>query len=137
MEPARCRTPMPRLSSSAPTAVRHRVSGALLEKLSPAERAVYVLREAFDYPYREISEVLPLSEANARQLITRARRRLAGEHRRPINAGERQRFLDAFVVAAKTGELARLEQLLTAEMLGTEFMAAYPWSDQHGWTACN
>jgi RNA polymerase sigma-70 factor, ECF subfamily len=92
--------------------------GALLEKLSPAERAVYVLREAFDYPYRKISEVLPLSEVNARQLITRARRRLAGEHRRPIDARERQRFLDAFVVAARTGELARLEQLLTADMAG-------------------
>jgi RNA polymerase sigma-70 factor, ECF subfamily len=92
--------------------------GALLEKLSPAERAVYVLREAFDYPYRKISEVLPLSEANARQLITRARRRLGGEHRRSIDAREQQRFLDAFVVAAKTGELARLEQLLTADMAG-------------------
>jgi RNA polymerase sigma-70 factor (ECF subfamily) len=92
--------------------------GALLEQLSPAERAAYVLREAFDYPYRKISEVLPLSEANARQLITRARRRLAGEQRRSIDARERQRFLDAFVVAAKTGELARLEQLLTADMAG-------------------
>jgi RNA polymerase sigma-70 factor, ECF subfamily len=92
--------------------------GALLEKLSPAERAVYVLREAFDYPYRKISEVLPLSETNARQLITRARRRLAGEHRRPIDVRERQRFLDAFVVAAKTGDLVRLEQLLTADMAG-------------------
>jgi RNA polymerase sigma-70 factor (ECF subfamily) len=91
---------------------------ALLEKLSPAERAVYVLREAFDYPYREISEVLPLSEANARQVSTRARRRLAGDHRRPIDARERQRFLDAFAVATETGELARLEQLLTADMAG-------------------
>jgi RNA polymerase sigma-70 factor, ECF subfamily len=94
--------------------------GTLLEKLSPAERAVYVLREAFDYPYRTISDVLPLSEANARQLVTRARRRLAREHRRPIDASERQRFLDAFVVAAETGELARLEQLLTADMAGGE-----------------
>ena len=92
--------------------------GELLEKLSPAERAVYVLREAFDYPYRTISEVLPLSEANARQLITRARRRLAGEHRRPIDARERRRFLAAFMVAAETGELARLEQLLSADMTG-------------------
>lgn len=92
--------------------------GALLEKLSPAERAVYVLREAFDYPYRKISEALPLSEANARQLITRARRRLAGEHRRPISAAERQRFLDAFVAAATAGELARLERLLAVDMAG-------------------
>jgi RNA polymerase sigma-70 factor (ECF subfamily) len=92
--------------------------GALLEKLSPAERAAYVLREAFDYPYRKISEVLPLSEANARQLTTRARRRLAGEHRRPIGASERQRFLDAFVVAATAGELAPLERLFVADITG-------------------
>jgi RNA polymerase sigma-70 factor, ECF subfamily len=93
--------------------------GALLEKLSPAERAVYVLREAFDYPYRKISEVLPLSEENARQLTTRARRHLAGEHRRPIDACKRQRLLDAFAVATTTGELARLEQLLAADMAGS------------------
>jgi RNA polymerase sigma factor (sigma-70 family) len=48
----------------------------LMEKLSPTERAVFVLREAFDYSYRQIADVLGLSEANARQLITRARRRL-------------------------------------------------------------
>jgi RNA polymerase sigma-70 factor (ECF subfamily) len=90
----------------------------LLEKLSPSERAVYVLREAFDYPYRRIAEVLPLSEANARQLVTRARRHLAGEYRRTIGAKERQGFLDAFVVAAETGELARLEHLLAADMAG-------------------
>ena len=84
----------------------------LLEQLSPAERAVYVLREAFDYPYREVAAVLPLSEANARQLVARARRRLAGGHRRPVDARGRQRFLDAFRVATRTGELAQLEHLL-------------------------
>src|SRR5262249_53007921 len=45
----------------------------LLERLHPVERAVYVLREAFDYPFREIAEVLDLSEVNARQLARRAR----------------------------------------------------------------
>jgi RNA polymerase sigma-70 factor, ECF subfamily len=49
----------------------------LSEKLNPTERAAFVMREAFEYPYREISEVLSLSEANARQVVTRARRRLA------------------------------------------------------------
>jgi RNA polymerase sigma-70 factor, ECF subfamily len=43
----------------------------LLENLSPIERAAYVLREAFDYPYRQISKVLAISEANARQLAAR------------------------------------------------------------------
>lgn len=51
--------------------------GALLEKLSPTQRAAYLLREAFDYRYREVGAVLELSEANARQVVTRARRRLA------------------------------------------------------------
>jgi RNA polymerase sigma-70 factor, ECF subfamily len=86
----------------------------LLQTLSPAERAAYVLREAFDYPYRHISQVLALSEANARQLVTRARRRLCGDHRRPVGATEHQRLLDAFVAAAQTGDLARLEQVLAA-----------------------
>jgi RNA polymerase sigma-70 factor, ECF subfamily len=88
----------------------------LLEKLSPAERAVYVLREAFEYPYRQISEVLRLSEANARQLAARARRSLSGELRRPVAASEQQALLDAFLAAAQTGDLAPLEQLLSADV---------------------
>jgi RNA polymerase sigma-70 factor (ECF subfamily) len=86
----------------------------LLEKLSPTERAVYVLREAFDYPYLQIAGLLALSEVNARQLVTRARRRLSAGHRRPVAVVEQQRVLEAFVVAAQTGDLATLEQLLAA-----------------------
>jgi RNA polymerase sigma-70 factor, ECF subfamily len=92
----------------------------LVEKLSPAERAVYVLREAFDYPYRRISHVLALSEANARQLVTRARRRLADDHRRPVAAIERQRLLEAFIAAAQTGDLLTLEELLAADVVPCE-----------------
>jgi RNA polymerase sigma-70 factor (ECF subfamily) len=88
----------------------------LSERLSPTERAAYVLREAFDYPYRQIAGVLPTSEANARQLVARARVRLAGERRRQISAAEQQRFVDAFVDAAQTGDLMTLEQLLAAEV---------------------
>ncbi|HEX5618309.1 MAG TPA: sigma-70 family RNA polymerase sigma factor [Solirubrobacteraceae bacterium] len=88
----------------------------LLGKLSPAERAAYVLREAFDYPYRQISQVLGLSEANARQLAARARRRLCGERRRAVAAPERRALLDAFLAAAQTGDLAALEHLLTAAL---------------------
>src|SRR5688572_5175788 len=51
----------------------------LLEKLSPVERAAYILREAFDYAYRDIAGALRLQEANARQLVTRARQHLANE----------------------------------------------------------
>jgi RNA polymerase sigma-70 factor, ECF subfamily len=89
----------------------------LLETLSPTERAAYVLREAFDYPYRQISDVLATSDANARQLVTRARLRLAGEPRRQASAAEQQRFVDAFVAAAQTGDLTALEQLLAAHVV--------------------
>ena len=60
----------------------------LSEKLSPTERAVFVLREAFDYPYRQIADILGLSEANARQLLVRARARLV---ERASSAGQRRR----------------------------------------------
>jgi RNA polymerase sigma-70 factor, ECF subfamily len=90
---------------------------ALMEKLSATERAAYVLREAFDYPYRQIADVLATSEANARQLVTRARLRLAGEPRRQVSAAEQQRFIDAFVDAAQTGDLTTLEELLAAHVV--------------------
>jgi RNA polymerase sigma-70 factor (ECF subfamily) len=89
----------------------------LMEKLSPSERAAYVLREAFDYPYRRISDVLATSEANARQLVTRARLHLAGEPRRQVSAAEQQRFMDAFVDAAQVGDLTTLEQHLAAHVV--------------------
>jgi RNA polymerase sigma-70 factor, ECF subfamily len=95
----------------------------LMEKLSPSERAAYLLREAFDYPYRRIADVLATSEANARQLVTRARLHLASEPRRHVSAAEQQRFIDAFVDAAQTGDLTTLEQLLAAHVV-TSFPAA-------------
>jgi RNA polymerase sigma factor (sigma-70 family) len=49
----------------------------LKDRLSPAERATYVLREGFDYPYRQIAETLRIGAPNARQLVKRARDRLA------------------------------------------------------------
>jgi RNA polymerase sigma-70 factor, ECF subfamily len=87
----------------------------VLERLSRTERAVYVLREAFDYPHRRIAEAVGLSDANARQLVRRARRRIAGEPRWTVDAGEHERLVDAFVAAARTGDLARLERALTEE----------------------
>ena len=89
----------------------------LMEKLSPGERAAYLLREAFDYPYRQISDVLATSEANARQLVARARLHLASEPHRQVSAAEQQRFTDAFVDAAQTGDLTTLEQLLAAHVV--------------------
>ena len=90
---------------------------ALLEKLSPTERAAYILREAFDYPHRRIAELLGLSEANARQIVTRARGRLGDERRRQVGAAEQRRLFDTFVAAAQTGDLASLERVFTAEII--------------------
>jgi RNA polymerase sigma-70 factor, ECF subfamily len=90
---------------------------ALLEKLSATERAAYVLREAFDYPHRTIAEVLGLSEANARQLVTRARMRLCSDRRRSVGTAEQRNLLDTFVAAAQTGDLASLERLLVTDII--------------------
>jgi RNA polymerase sigma-70 factor (ECF subfamily) len=89
----------------------------LLERLSPAERAAYILREGFDHPYRRIADALALSEANARQLVTRARGRLscAGPAER-VGAAERRRLLEAFLAADLTGDVTALERLLAAQI---------------------
>ncbi len=84
----------------------------LLEKLPPAERAAYVLREAFDYSHRQIAEVLEMTEGNVRQIVTRARKHIAGERRNPATKSEQARLLRAFIQAAQQGELSSLERLL-------------------------
>jgi RNA polymerase sigma factor (sigma-70 family) len=88
----------------------------LLEKLSPTERAAYILREAFDYPYRNIANVLRLEEANARQLVTRARQHVANGRRMPASSSAQRRLLDAFIAAAKHGDVAGLEGLFASDV---------------------
>jgi RNA polymerase sigma factor (sigma-70 family) len=78
----------------------------LLEKLPPTERAAYILREAFDYSYRDIASVLGLEEANARQVVTRARQHVTNGRRVPANAAEQRRLLEAFIAAAQDGDVA-------------------------------
>ncbi|MFI7132751.1 sigma-70 family RNA polymerase sigma factor [Nonomuraea sp. NPDC050153] len=90
----------------------------LLERLSPAERAAYVLREAFDYPYRQIAGIVRLSEAAVRQLVSRARKRVLVERRTPATRAEQRRLLAAFVVAARLGDMAALEELFAADVTG-------------------
>jgi RNA polymerase sigma-70 factor (TIGR02957 family) len=89
----------------------------LLEKLSPTERAAYVLREAFDYPYRQIAEILQLEEANTRQLVTRARQHIADGRRAPVSSTEQRRLLETFIAAAQKGDLAALEGLLASDVV--------------------
>jgi len=102
--------------------------GLLNARLTPSERAAYVLRVAFDYPYRRIAEVTPLSETNARQLVTRARAHLAGTARRTVSARGQQQLLDAFVAAAQTGDLSALERRLVADIADADPLALDPLS---------
>ncbi|MFB7500617.1 RNA polymerase sigma-70 factor [Streptomyces sp. NPDC056161] len=89
----------------------------LMEKLNPVERAAYVLREAFDYPYSRIADILETSEANSRQLVSRARRHLAAERRKQVSPAEHRRLLEVFLAAAQTGDLTVLENLLAADVV--------------------
>lgn len=91
----------------------------LLEKLLPTERAAYVLREAFNYPYREIAAILRVEEANARQLVSRAREHVSGGRCAPVSPAEQRRLLNAFVAAARTGDLAGLESLFASDVVST------------------
>ena len=94
----------------------HLAMRLLLERLSPTERAAYVLREAFNYPHREIAAILRLEEANARQLVTRARDHLSGGRRAPVSPARQRRLLNAVVAAARTGDLARLERMFASDV---------------------
>ncbi|MER5600462.1 RNA polymerase sigma-70 factor [Streptomyces sp. NPDC002265] len=89
----------------------------LLEKLTPTERAAYVLREAFDYPYQQIAEIIDQTPANTRQLVSRARKHLAADKRSSVESDEHQRFLTAFVAAAQAGNVAALEELFAADVV--------------------
>jgi RNA polymerase sigma-70 factor (ECF subfamily) len=89
----------------------------LLEKLTPTERAAYILRESFAYPYAEIAAILELSQTNTRQLVSRARKHLASQHSAPVNPTAHRRLLEAFLAAAQTGNLTSLERLLAADVV--------------------
>ncbi|MEV5613308.1 RNA polymerase sigma-70 factor [Streptomyces sp. NPDC052225] len=99
---------------------RDSVSSALLvllERLTPTERAVYVLREAFAYGYREIAGVLDLGEANCRQLYRRSVARLeTATVRYEPSERVRRELVEAFVGAAREGDVAGLEKVLAADV---------------------
>jgi len=95
----------------------------LLEKLSPTERAAYILREAFDYAYRDIANVLRLGEANARQVVTRARLHVAKGRRMLPSPTEHRRLLEGFIAAAHHGDVAGLEGLLASAVVSTSACA--------------
>jgi RNA polymerase sigma-70 factor (ECF subfamily) len=86
----------------------------LLETLTPPERAVFLLREVFDYPYDEIAEILDKEETACRQLFSRARKHIA-EHRPRFKPSPEahQQMLERFIGAVGAGDLDGLTQLLS------------------------
>lgn len=91
----------------------------LLEKLRPEHRAAYVLREAFDYSYDEIAEILATTPTNARQMVSRARKHVQSSRKEPVEPAEHRTLLEAFLAAARDGNLERLEQVLSADVVST------------------
>ena len=89
---------------------------ALMERLSPNERVVYVLREAFGYPHREIAEIIGVTEAAAQQTFHRAKKHVAdGKARTEIDEAATRRIVEEFLAAATSGRTEPLVRLLTAD----------------------
>lgn len=88
----------------------------LMERLSPQERVVYVLREAFEYRHREIADILDLSEANCQQLYRRAKEHIAaGRARRQVDAAAVRTIAREFLAATLSGNTEPLVRMLTAD----------------------
>ncbi|KAF2413388.1 RNA polymerase subunit sigma-24 [Microbacterium sp. B35-04] len=91
----------------------------VLEKLTPTERAAYILREALDYPYERIADVIGATVASARQLVSRARKHLESARRAEVADAAQRRLLEAFLVAAQKGDVSALEQLFAEDVVST------------------
>ncbi|MFD3592648.1 RNA polymerase sigma-70 factor [Nocardia sp. NPDC058640] len=100
---------------------RESVSLALLtamERLSPVERAVFVLREAFGYPHAEIAGMLELTEANTQQIFHRAGQRVrTGKQRFVVSAEHARTMIEKFLQAASTGDVGGLRELLADDVV--------------------
>lgn len=88
----------------------------LMERLTPGERAVYVLRAAFDYPHREIAEILGITEAASQQAFHRARKHVTdGRARAVVDEAAARRIAGEFLAAAGSGQTGPLLRLLTGD----------------------
>lgn len=90
----------------------------LLEKLSPAERAVFILKESFELDYAELAETLDYNEANCRQLYHRAKEKMANPKKRfAFDKNQHQHLLEAFTKASETGDIDEFIQLLKEDIV--------------------
>ncbi len=113
--------PEPLVEAEAPSAVESEESVSLamlvlLERLSPVERAVFVLRESFDVDFATIASIVDKSEANCRQILARARRRIDDERPRfDADPRERRALAARFLAAAREGDLDGLVAVLAPD----------------------
>ena len=128
---------LPEPVSTEPDAAEHtELAGSIelallvvLETLSPLERAVFVLREAFDLPYAEIGRIIGREEAAARQLARRAREHV--QQRRPrfdVDRTERREITERFLAAAGSGDLSGLTDLFAEDI---RLVGAYVYGLSH------
>jgi RNA polymerase sigma-70 factor (ECF subfamily) len=118
--------PEPLVAGHAPDAAEHAETAdslsmallVLLERLSPVERAVFLLRDAFDYDYPEIAEIVGKSPDNTRQIAVRARRRVEeGKPRFEASRAERDALAERFFAAAREGDTEGLVALLAGDVV--------------------
>ncbi|MBF6243903.1 sigma-70 family RNA polymerase sigma factor [Nocardia elegans] len=101
----------------------------LMERLSPIERAVYVLREAFSYSHAETAEILDITESASQQYLHRARRRIAAAGTTTeTDRATARRIVEAFVAAASSGRTEQLVALLTDDATGISDGAGLGWA---------
>jgi RNA polymerase sigma-70 factor (ECF subfamily) len=99
----------------------------VLERMSPAERVVFVLHDVFDFPFEKIAPMVARTVAACRQLASRARKRVqeeAGSSRFAIDPAEQRRVVDAFIAACAGGDIKALLPLLDPSVMG--------WADMGG-----
>ncbi|PUB29817.1 RNA polymerase sigma-70 factor (ECF subfamily) [Promicromonospora sp. AC04] len=91
----------------------------LMERLTPNERAVYVLREAFAFAHGEIAEMLDITQVSSQQIFHRAKQHLATERaRREVDEAAARTVVEEFLAAATSGQTEPLVRLLTADVMG-------------------
>jgi RNA polymerase sigma-70 factor, ECF subfamily len=89
----------------------------LLERLAPVERAAFLLHEVFDFEYAEIARVLDKTEANCRQLVARARKRVGSPQARfQADAAQARRLVEKFTEASFAGDMEGLVALLAEDI---------------------
>ena len=110
---------LPEPIATAPTTDPHALSLAfllLLERLTPAERAAYLLVEVFDYSHAEVAAMLGKTEVGCRQLAARARKAVRTGRPRPIEPEAHQRLLVGFVTACAGGDVTGLARMLADDV---------------------